>query len=107
MTSIDQITALIAKAQQLAEQAKNDPELANRLLANPAETVAEASGHQIPAGVLVTAARNDEGAIELDAKPTPDFDGELDDTLLDAVSGGRAGMTTMFDFGGFKSLKKK
>ena len=50
--------------------------------------VAEAAGHSIPTGVVITAARNSEGAVEVKAEADPDFEGELDDSRLEAVAGG-------------------
>jgi hypothetical protein len=88
MTGNDQIAALLATVQDLAGQAKEDAELSERLLADPAAAVAEAAGRSIPGGVLITAARNSEGAVELKAEADPDFDQELDDSSLDAVAGG-------------------
>jgi hypothetical protein len=88
MTGNDQIEALLATIHDLMGQAKQDAELSQRLLADPATTVAEAAGHPLPTGVTITAQRNSEGAVELKAEADPDFDGELDDSLLDAVAGG-------------------
>jgi hypothetical protein len=88
MTGNDQMAALLATIEDLAQQAKHDSELSARLLADPAATVAEAAGHPIPAGVLITATRNSEGAVDLKADADPDFDGELDDSHLEAVAGG-------------------
>jgi hypothetical protein len=88
MTGNDQIAGLLATIQDLAQQAKQDVELSERLLADPAAAVEEAAGHPIPTGVVITAARNSEGAVELKAEVDPDVDGELDDSRLDAVAGG-------------------
>ena len=88
MTGNDQIAALLATVQDLAQQAKQDAELSERLLADPAAAFAEAAGHPIPPGVIITAQRNSDGAVELKAEADPDFDRELDDSHLDAVAGG-------------------
>lgn len=88
MTGNDQIAGLLATIQDLVQQAKQDVELSERLLADPATVVAEAAGHPIPTGVVITAAHNSEGAVELKAEADPDFDGELDDSRLEAVAGG-------------------
>jgi hypothetical protein len=88
MTGNEQIAALLATIEDLAQQAKQDAELSERLLADPAAAVAEAAGHPVPPGVTVTAQRNSDGAVELKAEADPNFDGELDDSRLDAVAGG-------------------
>jgi pilus assembly protein Flp/PilA len=61
---------------------------AERLIANPAETIADMSGQPIPASLIVSAARNADGAVEISAKADPKSDVELDEEALETVSGG-------------------
>ncbi len=89
MTTTDTIAALMGAAQDLAERAKSDPELVNQIMADPGHAVAEAAGHALPEGVLVTATTDADGTIAFTAAQDPAFDGELDDALLDAVAGGQ------------------
>jgi hypothetical protein len=88
MTTSDTIAALMNAAQDLAERAKSDPELVNQIMADPGQAVAEAAGQALPDGVLVTATTGADGTIVFAAAQDPEFDGELDDALLDAVAGG-------------------
>ncbi len=88
MTTTDTIAALMSAAQDLAERAKSDPELVNQIMADPGHAVAEAAGYALPEGVLVTATTDADGTIVFSAAQDPEFDGELDDALLDAVAGG-------------------
>lgn len=95
MTTNDKVEALIAAAQDLANRAVSDDALAERLLTNTRETIAEAAGHPIPGGILLTAQRDADGAIEITAQADPQFEGELDDAALDGVAGGRDMMPAM------------
>jgi NAD(P)H-hydrate repair Nnr-like enzyme with NAD(P)H-hydrate epimerase domain len=90
MTTSDTIAALMSAAQDLAERAKSDPALVNQIMTDPGHAVAEAAGRDLPDGVLVTATTGDDGTIVFAAAQDPDFDGELDDAVLDAVAGGGA-----------------
>ena len=86
----EMIAALMNAAQDLAERAKSDPELVNQIMADPGQAVADAAGQPVLDGVLVTATTGEDGAISFAAAQDPDFDGELDDVLLDAVAGGQS-----------------
>jgi Flp pilus assembly pilin Flp len=88
MTVEEKVEALKASVQDLANRAASDNDLAERLLANPNEVVAETTGVAIPAGVAVTAARREDGAIEISTAADPHFEGELDDDALENVAGG-------------------
>jgi pilus assembly protein Flp/PilA len=84
----DKVKALKAAAEKVAERAQHDDELVERLVANPAATIAEVSGEPVPAGLVVTAIRNADGAVEINAKADPESDVELDDEALETVSCG-------------------
>jgi pilus assembly protein Flp/PilA len=84
----DKVKALKVSAEKVPERAQHDDELVARLVANPAATIAEVSGEPVPAGLIVTAIRNADGAVEINAKADPDSDVELDDEALETVSGG-------------------
>ncbi len=88
MTTADTIGALMSAAQDLAERARSNPELVNQIMADPAQAIADAARHPMPEGVMVTATTAEDGTIVFAASQDPDFDGELDDALLDAVAGG-------------------
>jgi hypothetical protein len=88
MTTSNTIAALMSAASDLAERARSNPELVNQIMADPAQAIADAAGQPVPEGVLVTATTSEDGAIVFAAAQDPDFDGELDDALLDAVAGG-------------------
>jgi hypothetical protein len=89
MTTADTIATLMSAASDLAERARSNPDLVNQIMADPGHAVAEAAGHALPEGVLVTATTDADGTIVFSAAQDPEFDGELDDALLDAVAGGR------------------
>ena len=93
MTATDQVTTLIAAAQELANRALSEPELAERLLANTHDTIAAAAGLPIPAGILMKARRLDNGAVEISGQTDSRFEGELDDAALENVAGGRGRLT--------------
>lgn len=84
----DQVNALMASASELLGRAKDDPELAEALLADPSAEISRAAGQPIPDGITVSATRNEAGAIELSTEASPDFEGELDDALLSEIAGG-------------------
>lgn len=88
MSTNETVQALLAAAQDLADRAVSDNELAERLIANTNETIAEAAGHPVPAGVVMTAQRKDDGVVEISAQADPQFEGELDDAALEGVAGG-------------------
>ena len=85
----EDVQALLAAAQELANRALSDDSLAERLLANTHETIAEAGGLTVPAGILMKARRLDDGTVEISGRADPDFEGELDDAALENVAGGR------------------
>ena len=89
MTATDRVQALIVAAQDLANRALSDDSLAERLLANTHDTIAEAGGLTVPAGIMMKARRLDDGTVEISGQADPDFEGELDETALDNVAGGR------------------
>lgn len=88
MDTNDQIKALMASATELLTRAKDDPALAEALLADPAAEIGRAAGQPIPEGIVLSAMRDEAGAIALSAKADPDFEGELDDALLSEIAGG-------------------
>jgi hypothetical protein len=90
MTTTDTIAALMNAAQDLAERAKSDPELVNQIMTDPGQAIADAAGQPVPEGVLVTATTGVDGTISFATAQDPDFNGVLDDDLLDAVAGGGA-----------------
>src|SRR5262245_43082703 len=92
MTAHDKAQALIAAAQELANRAMTDPELAERLLGDTNGVISEAAGQQIPAGVLMKARRRDDGTLEITGEADPRFEGELDDAALENVAGGATGI---------------
>jgi hypothetical protein len=89
MTISDQINKLLATAQDLAARSDSDPDLAERLLAAPSETVAAEAGCDLPAGVTISAARDASGKLEMTASIGQEFEGVLDDSLLERISAGR------------------
>jgi pilus assembly protein Flp/PilA len=88
MTLKEKVEALKTAADKVAEQAQHNQKLVERLLANPSETIAEVSGEPVPAGLIVSAVRNSDGAVEINAKADPESDVELDEEALETVSGG-------------------
>jgi hypothetical protein len=88
VTISDQINKLLATAQDLVARSDNDPALAERLLTAPNETVAGAAGCAVPEGMNISAARDASGKLEMTASIGQEFEGELDDSLLERVSGG-------------------
>ena len=88
MTLQEKVEALKAAADKVAERAQHDEGLVERLIANPAETIADVSGEPVPAGLIVSAKRNADGAVEISAKADPRSDVELDEEALETVSGG-------------------
>jgi hypothetical protein len=84
----EQIKRLLASANDLLARAKDDPALAEALLADPAAEIGRAAGHSVPEGMLVSAARGEDGAIALAVQADPAFEGELDDALLSEVAAG-------------------
>ena len=79
---------LIEAANQLLQQAHGDPALAERLLQDPKAEIERAAGQPVPEGVLLDTTRGDDGMVKLTASIDPDFEGEIDDQVLEAVSGG-------------------
>jgi hypothetical protein len=71
------------------EQSKTDSAVADRLLKNPAQAISEAAGRPLPEGIRVIASRGADGkSVMLKPEVDPAFKGELDEKVLDAVSGG-------------------
>jgi hypothetical protein len=97
MTTNDQIKALMATANDLLARAKDDPTLAEAMMADPAAEISRAAGQPIPAGVTMSATRNETGVIELSADASADFEGELDDALLSQVAGGTTVASSKLD----------
>lgn len=83
-----ELTTLVETARRLAEEARTNPSLAERLLADPAVVISDAAGTKIPDGISVSTQRNDDGSIAVSARIDPAAANELDDSLLERVAGG-------------------
>jgi hypothetical protein len=91
MADLAKYEPLWTAAEKLTKQAHSDPNIRARLLADPAEAIAEAAGQPLPKGVVVKIMKDAEGQNELVAEMDPQYNGELDNELLEAVSGGKGG----------------
>jgi len=81
--------ALRAAAEKLAKQAETDPTMAERLVADPEKTIAEAAGQSVPKGLRIKAKRSADGkSFTIVPEIDQQFSGELDDKVLETVSGG-------------------
>jgi len=67
-STILQVELLIATALDLAQKAKSDPALAEKLLKDPTATISQKAGVPMPAGVTIKTKRAADGSIQL----TPD-----------------------------------
>jgi hypothetical protein len=83
--------ALAAAARKLTQQAQTDPAVAARLSSDPEKAITEAAGCPLPAGVRLKVERGADGKSTLVPEIDPKFEGELDDKVLEAVSGGGGG----------------
>ncbi len=74
------------KALALGATAASDPDLRERLLADPAGTITADTGVAIPDGVIVTATENPDGSVTLAIA-----EGSIPDDLLAGLSAGCGG----------------
>jgi hypothetical protein len=79
---------LMTVAGGLLADAKRDPKLADELLKDPRGVIAKAARVPIPEQLAINAARGPRGDVDLTIAIDPNFKGELDDVLLEGVSGG-------------------
>jgi hypothetical protein len=91
MANVAKYQPLFAAAEKLAQQAHGDPNVRAQLLADPAKAIVETAGQSLPKGVIVKAAKDAEGKNRLVVEMDPQYNGELDNELLEAVSGGKGG----------------
>lgn len=83
--------ALLAAGQKLLAAAATDEALAERLIKNPEQTIADAAGQPWPKGLLLKFEESADGkAVALKPEIDPAFSGELDDKVLDNVAGGKS-----------------
>ncbi|MEP9377255.1 hypothetical protein ABLE91_11100 [Aquabacter sp. CN5-332] len=106
MSDIDQINTLLAAAQSLAARAEQDPALAERLLAAPHDVISQEAGCPFPDGIDIQAARDETGALQITASIDSKFEGELNDALLDHVSGGKSMNPELLKTGGDEKMMK-
>jgi hypothetical protein len=91
MAGFEKYEALVAAAKKLSEQAQNDPKIAANLIADPGKAIAEAAGQSLPQGVVVKMVKDAQGKDWFVPQMDPQYNGELDSELLEAVSGGKGG----------------
>jgi hypothetical protein len=91
MAGFAKYEALVAAAKKLSEQAQNDPKIAANLIADPGKAIAEAAGQPLPQGVVVKMVKDTQGKDWFVPQMDPQYNGELDNELLEAVSGGKGG----------------
>lgn len=84
----DASTSVDTVVQDLLARAQSEPGLAERLLADPAGLLAEATGHAVTPGVLIKTTRDADGAFTFSASQDPEFRGELEEQALEAIVGG-------------------
>jgi hypothetical protein len=88
MPTLGKYQPLLAAAEKLSKQAQNDPKIEAKLLADPTKAITEAAGQPLPKGVILKIVKGPKGS-RLVPEMDPKFNGELDNELLEAVSGGK------------------
>lgn len=96
MSATDQINAFLASLQDLMVRAGNDPALAERLLEAPRDVIAGEVASPIPAGIEILVARDETGELRATARLDEGFEGELDESVLEEIAGGRADFKSSF-----------
>jgi hypothetical protein len=95
MASFGKYQPLVSAAEKLFKQAQSDPKIKAQLLADPAKAITEAAGQPLPKGMIVKIAKDDKGRNQVVADMDPKYSGELDNELLEAVSGGKGSSATI------------
>lgn len=88
MTTGDQINKLLMTAHDLMMRANSDPELAERLLSAAHDTIAQEAGFPVPDGIEISAVRDETGTLQMEASLDPELEDEIDDAVLEQISGG-------------------
>ncbi|MEP9377251.1 hypothetical protein ABLE91_11080 [Aquabacter sp. CN5-332] len=81
---------LILAANQLLQAANGDPAVAERLLEDAKGEIERAAGKPVPEGVVLSVRQGSDQRFYLSVAIDPGFEGEIDDWVLEAVSGGTA-----------------
>jgi hypothetical protein len=89
MPTLGKYQPLLAAAEKLSKQAQNDPKVEAKLLADPTKAITEAAGQPLPKGVVLKIVKDAKGKPRLRPEMDPKYNGELDNELLEAVSGGK------------------
>jgi hypothetical protein len=91
MANLGKYQPLLSAAEKLAKQAQSDPTIEAKILADPAKAITEAAGQPLPKGVILKIVKDAKGKNYLMPEMDPQYGGELDSELLEAVSGGKGG----------------